>query len=123
MTKLMTTRNAATYVTAFCLVPVLALAQSPPPTAAVAPGAQYVTIGDKPAILYDAPSNKANRNFILGRFQPLEMLVKLDKWTKVRDTENTIGWVESAESSRIGKKMAAEIGIATGPTSGTKARG
>lgn len=69
------------------------------PTASQAPAsvaAQFASIGDKPAIVYDALSNKANKIFILTRQQPVEILVKLDKWVKIRDAENTIGWIESS---------------------------
>jgi len=73
---------------------------SPPATAATpAPPAvaakSFVTIGDKPAIMFDAPSTRANKTFIVNALTPLEVLVKLDKWTKVRDTENANGWIEN----------------------------
>lgn len=98
MTTLMTMRNAATFVAAFYLVPAPAGAQSGAAPAATAPSPAtiFASIGDRPAILYDAPSVKANRNFILVRYAPLEVLVRLDKWTKVRDADNTVGWVENA---------------------------
>ena len=91
MEKFLTCRNAATLCAAFCLVPVIALAQTPP---AAAP--QYAAIGDKPAILYDGLSTKANKVFVLSRHHPVEILVKLDKWSKVRDSENSVGWMENA---------------------------
>ncbi|MCY7387771.1 MAG: hypothetical protein LH481_06870 [Burkholderiales bacterium] len=90
-------RNAATLWAAFCLVPITGFAQVPPnqmPTPAPAP--LFVSIGDKPAILYDGLSTKANKIFILSRFHPVEVLVKLDKWTKIRDAGNTVGWMENA---------------------------
>ncbi|MEQ1515731.1 MAG: SH3 domain-containing protein [Usitatibacteraceae bacterium] len=93
-------RNAATLWAAFCLVPSLAIAQTPAaPSAATAPSAPaplFAAIGDKPAILYDGLSTKATKIFILSRNHPVEILVKLDKWTKVRDAENTVGWMENA---------------------------
>jgi SH3-like domain-containing protein len=55
----------------------------------------YTAIGDQPAILYDGLSTKAGKMFILSPHHPLEVLVKLDKWTKVRDAAGTIGWVEN----------------------------
>ena len=57
--------------------------------------AEYRTIGDKAAILYDAPSSRADRLFVASRFYPFEVLVKLDQWTKVRDTNGEVGWVEN----------------------------
>ena len=65
------------------------------PTSSIPLNSPYSAIGDKPAIVYDAPSAKAQKTFILARQQPVEVLVKLDKWIKIRDAENTLGWVES----------------------------
>ena len=63
--------------------------------AGVAHAAEYRAIGDKPAILYDAPSLKADRLFIASRYYPFEVLVKLDQWTKVRDASGEVAWVEN----------------------------
>ncbi len=46
-------------------------------------------------MLFDAPSNRANKIFIILRLTPLELLVKLEKMTKVRDADGTIGWVDN----------------------------
>ena len=91
MKKFMPCRNAATLCAAFCLVPAMVLAQPSPP-----PAPLFASIGEKPAILYDGLSTKANKIFILSRFHPVEVLVKLAKWTKIRDAGNTIGWMENA---------------------------
>jgi len=47
-------------------------------------------------VLYDAPSAKAKPLFVLGRDTPLEIIVPLEGWIKVRDVGGTIGWVETA---------------------------
>jgi SH3-like domain-containing protein len=57
--------------------------------------AEYRTIGERPAILYDAPSAKADRLFVASRYYPLEVLVRLDQWTKVRDVNGEVAWVEN----------------------------
>lgn len=57
--------------------------------------AEFRSVGERPAILYDAPSQKANKVFVIGRLQPVEVLVKLDKWTKVRDFAGEISWIEN----------------------------
>ena len=97
-------RNAATLCAAFyfCAAGAAPTAQAPvtgpkPATAAanVAAATLFGAVSDKPAIVYDAPSQKAAKIFILARFQPVEVLVKLDKWIKIRDAENTLGWVEN----------------------------
>jgi SH3-like domain-containing protein len=63
--------------------------------AAVAGAAEFRTIGEQPAVLYDAPSAKADRLFVASRYYPLEVLVKLDQWTKVRDVGGEVAWVEN----------------------------
>lgn len=72
--------------------PVAASATTPP----ALPTKSYVTIGDKPSVLFDAPSERANKNFIIQRGTPLEILVKLGKWTKVRDVDGSFGWIENS---------------------------
>jgi SH3-like domain-containing protein len=63
--------------------------------AAGAFAAEYRALGERPAILYDAPSVKADRLFVASRFYPFEILVKLDHWTKVRDADGAVAWVEN----------------------------
>jgi SH3-like domain-containing protein len=96
MKTFMTNWNAATCMAAFCLVTLELRAQSPSTAPAAAPTVLYTTIGERPAILYDGLSTKANKIFILTRNHPLEVLVRLDKWTKVRDADGTNGWVENS---------------------------
>ena len=60
-----------------------------------AAGAEYRALGDRPAILYDAPSTRADRLFVASRLYPFEVLVKLELWTKVRDANGEVAWVEN----------------------------
>ena len=46
------------------------------------------------AILYDAPSMKAKKLFIVTPFMPVEQIVALDSWTKVRDASGKLYWME-----------------------------
>ena len=55
--------------------------------------ADFRTTADAPTVLYDAPSAKARPQFIFGRDVPLEVLVSVEGWTKVRDVSGTIGWI------------------------------
>ena len=57
--------------------------------------AEYRSLGAAPAVLYDAPSAKADRLFVASRYYPFEILVKLDQWTKVRDVNGEVAWVEN----------------------------
>lgn len=63
--------------------------------AAAAQGAEFVNLGERAAVLYDAPSLKADRIFVASRGYPFEVLVRLDQWTKVRDAGGEVAWVEN----------------------------
>jgi SH3-like domain-containing protein len=54
----------------------------------------YKSIEPAAAILYDAPSSKGKRLFILRRYTPVEVLVSVEGFVKVREPEGVLGWVE-----------------------------
>ncbi len=55
--------------------------------------ADYKATGESPTLMYDAPSAKARAQFIYGPDVPVEVVVEVDGWTKVRDVTGTIGWI------------------------------
>ena len=59
-----------------------------------ASSADFLSTADAATVLYDAPSVRAKPLFVLGRDTPLEVIVPVEGWTKVRDVGGTIGWVE-----------------------------
>jgi SH3-like domain-containing protein len=63
--------------------------------ASVAYPAEFRSEGERPATLYDAPSARADKLFAVTRQYPFEVLVKLDQWTKVRDSNGEVGWIEN----------------------------
>ena len=62
--------------------------------AGVVHSAEFMSTSDAATILYDAPSARAKPLFVLGRDTPLEVIVPVEGWTKVRDSAGTIGWVD-----------------------------
>ena len=56
--------------------------------------ADFRSTGESATVLYDAPSLRAKPMFVLGRDVPLEVIVPVEGWIKVRDAGGTIGWVE-----------------------------
>ncbi|MGO8754955.1 MAG: SH3 domain-containing protein [Gallionellaceae bacterium] len=54
----------------------------------------YVSVADDAAILYDAPSLKAKKVYVISRYSPLEEIVNLSNWVKVRDSSGTLAWIE-----------------------------
>lgn len=61
--------------------------------AVAAQGAAYKVTRDSPTIVYDAPSEKARAQFLFGPDVPVEIVVEVEGWTKVRDVGGTIGWI------------------------------
>jgi SH3-like domain-containing protein len=59
----------------------------------------YRSVGAAAAVLYDAPSAKARKLFILNQGYPVEVLVTLDAWLKVRDASGELAWVEAKNLS------------------------
>ena len=59
-----------------------------------ASAADYRSIAEQDAVLYDAPATRAKALFLLSRDTPVEVIVALEGWTKVRDASGTIGWVD-----------------------------
>lgn len=55
---------------------------------------EYVSVSESSAILYDAPSIKAKKLFVVNRYMPFEQIVTLDGWVKVRDRSGGLYWVE-----------------------------
>ncbi len=69
-------------------------------TLALAGGAaqaiEYRSVAE-PAILFDSPSVQGKRLFIIAPGTPVEVVVVLDKWVKVRDQGGAITWIESRQ--------------------------
>lgn len=56
--------------------------------------AEFRSIADNGAILYDAPSAKARPLYVASRHLPVEVVVNLEGWAKVRDSAGDLVWVE-----------------------------
>lgn len=61
---------------------------------ALAQGADYRSVQENAAVLYDAPSRAAKPLAVVSRHYPLELIVNLDAWVKVRDHTGALAWVE-----------------------------
>ena len=46
------------------------------------------------AIVYDTPSTEGRRLFILRPGTPVEIVVTLDQWIKVREPSGSLSWIE-----------------------------
>lgn len=52
-----------------------------------------------PSILYDAPSTKSKPLHIINAGTPVESVVPMEGWVKVRDMQGTLAWIESKQLS------------------------
>ncbi len=59
--------------------------------------ADYRSVSDAAAVLYDAPSQKAKKLYLIRAQTPVELVVKLDRWIKVRDAEGSLAWIEASQ--------------------------
>jgi SH3-like domain-containing protein len=62
--------------------------------------AEFRSVGEAAAILYDAPSVKAAKVYVAGRNLPVEVIATDGTWVKVRDPFGGLAWIE-------GKSLAA----------------
>jgi SH3-like domain-containing protein len=54
----------------------------------------YRQITENNTILFDSPSSKGTKLFILSAGMPVEVIVNVAGWVKVRDAGGSLGWVE-----------------------------
>ncbi len=59
----------------------------------------YASVAEPYAILYDAPSLKAKKLYVATRYMPVETVVTLNDWVKVRDQSGTLAWVQKGALS------------------------
>jgi SH3-like domain-containing protein len=62
--------------------------------AAGAQAADYRSVQEAAAVLYDAPSRAATPLYVVQRSYPLEVIVSLEAWVKVRDHAGALSWIE-----------------------------
>jgi len=61
--------------------------------------ADFRSVADDTAVLYDAPSRAATPLWVVSHDYPLEVIVDLEAWAKVRDQTGTLSWVEKRQLS------------------------
>lgn len=56
---------------------------------------EFKSVAVSKAILYDAPSSAAKKVRLLSQYYPVEVIVDLGDWLKVRDARGSISWIEA----------------------------
>ncbi|WON73314.1 SH3 domain-containing protein [Nitrosospira sp. Is2] len=54
----------------------------------------FFSINENAAVMYDAPSLKAGKLYVASLHLPVEAVVKVEGWVKVRDSKGNLAWVE-----------------------------
>lgn len=65
----------------------------------VAAAFDFKSVGQVPAILYDAPSLKGGKLYIAPSGMPVAIVVSYGDWVKVRDASGDMAWTESKSLS------------------------
>ncbi|MBM3347076.1 MAG: hypothetical protein FJY55_11365 [Betaproteobacteria bacterium] len=52
------------------------------------------SVSERATILYDAPSLRAKKLHVVGQYYPVEVVVNIDNWVKVRDVSGELSWME-----------------------------
>jgi len=55
---------------------------------------EFRSIAENGTPMYDAPSVRAKKLFVASRLYPVEVVINIDSWVKVRDHAGDLAWVE-----------------------------
>ncbi len=69
---------------------------------------------DAATVAFEGPSTRATKQFIYSRGTPLEVLVTIEGWHKVRDAQGGLVWVERralGERTQVQVKSAAAVDV------------
>jgi SH3-like domain-containing protein len=72
---------------------VLCLALSPCAALAL----DFRAVASDAAVLYDGPSARSSKLFVVNKGYPLEILVAVESWVKVRDATGAFSWIEAKQ--------------------------
>lgn len=71
---------------------------------------EFRSVAEPGAVLYDAPSAKAQKLYVLSQGYPVEVVVKLEAWIKVRDDTGEFAWIEK---SRLSERHTVMVRVAS----------
>ena len=65
--------------------------------ASAAMALEFRAVAENAAILYDGPTAKSSKLFVVGKGYPLEVVLTAESWVKVRDANGAFGWIEGRQ--------------------------
>lgn len=74
--------------------------------------ADFRVVSEEPAVLYDAPSAQSKKLFIAGPGYPLEVIVVVEGWLKVRDANGGLSWIEAKQLTNKQRTVMVKASVA-----------
>ncbi|HEX5539835.1 MAG TPA: SH3 domain-containing protein [Methylophilaceae bacterium] len=65
----------------------------------LAAAVEFRSIAPPKAVLYDAPSQQGKKLFIISQGSPVEVIVNLREWVKIRDHLGGLSWIPADQLS------------------------
>jgi SH3 domain protein len=62
--------------------------------------AEFMSVSSKQATLHEAPSDSTRKIFIATEGYPVDVLVSLKEWKKIKDHEGKISWIKAENLSK-----------------------
>lgn len=81
---------------------------------------EFKQTNEAATIGYEGPSTRATKQFIYSRNTPLEVLVQIEGWYKVRDSQGALVWIERkalTERAHVQVKPTTPTDVLTAPDS------
>ena len=57
----------------------------------------FKAVAENAAILYDGPTTKSSKLFVVNKGYPVEVVVAVEGWVKVRDASGAFAWIEAKQ--------------------------
>ena len=61
---------------------------------AAAAALEFRAVSDNAAVLYDGPNQSSPKLYVVNKGYPLEVIVSVQGWVKVRDANGSFAWIE-----------------------------
>jgi SH3-like domain-containing protein len=74
--------------------------------------ADFRSVTDEAVVLYDAPSAQSKKLFIVNQGYPLEVIVVVQGWLKVRDASGALSWVDVTKVSAKSRTVMVKVPLA-----------
>jgi len=57
----------------------------------------FKAVAENAAVLYDGPTTKSSKLFVVNKGYPVEVILAVEGWVKVRDAAGAFAWIEAKQ--------------------------